>query len=106
MSTEFLRLPSTPLASRFDVLGSRCSSVPPGPSSATGGESSPGTRTTPCRSRGSFRCELIIGGHYRWPSGQLVAIPMVGEFCDCPPLEPRKVASPKLKMPPSVATIQ
>jgi len=45
-------------------------------------------------------------GHNAWPMVQLVAIPMVGEFCDCPPLEPRKVASPKLKMPPSVATIQ
>ena len=45
-------------------------------------------------------------GHNVWPMGQLVAIPMVGEVCGWPPLEPKKVASPKLKMPPSVATIQ
>jgi len=37
---------------------------------------------------------------------EIVNIPMTGRFSRCPPIEPWNVASPKAKMPPSVATSQ
>jgi hypothetical protein len=43
----------------------------------------------------------------QYPSFVLVpAIPTIGRARNFPPIDPSKAASPKLKMPPSLATIQ
>ena len=39
-------------------------------------------------------------------TAQLVAIPTIGMFSTVPPMEPKKPASPKAKIPPSEATSQ
>ena len=38
--------------------------------------------------------------------GQLAAMPTIGELSLPPPIEPKKPASPKAKIPPSLATSQ